>query len=114
MTNQFQVRTVIPHCRQSKKKSKNVVSDDQTDDEENNGEENDDDDESEQGNGSKYFKPKSKVQQPLTCIQSSDTRICIKVRSVVEWFSHLKKKNKAIDRVMNTVLGHLGFYKPTL
>jgi hypothetical protein len=111
LTNQFQVKTVIPLCRQSKKKTKNVfneaVNDDQTDNEQNNGDENDDDDddESEQGKGNP--KRKSKVQQPLTCIQYSEARICTKVRSVVERVFATLKKNKAIDRVRNSVLGHL-------
>jgi hypothetical protein len=102
LTNQFQVKTVIPHCRQSKKKTKMSLTKPLTmikfDNEENNGDENDDDDddESEQGKGNPKWK--SKVQQPLTCIQSPEARICTKVRYVVERvFATLKKIKQLIE-----------------
>ena len=104
LNKDYQVTTVMPHCRQSNKKTK---SDNEFEDNDDYDEEdiNDNDDDDFQN---KRLKKKNKSQQALTCIQSSEARLCTKVRCVVERVFAALKKNKAIDKVRNTVLGHLG------
>ena len=78
----------MPHCKKAKKKNN-----DQNEDEV----ENTDDE------------PEEKIKgQALTSTQSSDARMATKVRSVVERVFGTLKKNKAIDNLRNTVIGHLG------
>ena len=78
----------MPHCKKAKKK-KIVQNEDEVD--------NSDDE------------PEDKIKgQALTCSQSSDSRMATKLRSVVERVFCNLKKNKAMDNLRNTVLGHLG------
>ena len=54
----------------------------------------------------KLNKKSTKTQQPLTCQQSNEARRTTKIRSVVERVFGALKKNKAIDNMRNTVIGH--------
>ena len=60
------------------------------------------------GDEVKLKKKCTKGQQPLTCEQSNNARATTKVRSIVQRVYGALKKNKAIDNMRNTVLGHNG------
>jgi hypothetical protein len=49
-----------------------------------------------------------KKNDAFTCAQSSEARKCTKIRSMVETVFASVKKNKSLDFVRNTVIGHLG------
>jgi hypothetical protein len=103
LSDEYGLNVVIPHCQQ---KDKNKADDDD-------GENND----------SEQLKGKN---APFTSSQSSEARKCTKVRSMVERVFAILKKNKSLDFVRNSVLGHLGIdlrnacamhnftFKPTL
>ena len=98
MRKDFGLNAIIPHCDQF-----NISSSDSHDDDDDENEEEDD----EGGAINKNSKKRPK-NAGFTSLQSSEARICTKVRSMVERMFAVIKSNKSLDYVRNTVLGHLG------
>jgi hypothetical protein len=94
----FGLNAIIPHCDQFNKSSSDSHDDDDDENEE-------EDDEGGAINKNSKKRPKN---AGFTSLQSSEARICTKVRSMVERMFAVIKSNKSLDYVRNTVLGHLG------
>lgn len=115
MRKDYGLNVIIPHCDQFNKSSSENQNDDEDD--------YDDDDDDEE----RKQKPKKRPNNAgFTSLQSSEARICTKVRSMVERMFAVIKICKSLDYVRNSVLGHLGIdlrnacaihnftFKPTL
>ena len=98
LRDDYGLNVVIPHCQQNDKKG---VSKKKAGDEDN------DADHEVEYDFDNISKPKGK-NNPFTCSQSSEARKCTKVRSMVERVFAIIKKNKSLDFVRNSVLGHMG------
>ena len=78
LQNKFSVNTIIPHCKQNQTEEKDTNT-----------------------------KKETKKEQPLTAIESSQARLCTKIRSMVERMFSVIKQNYSLDYIRNTMIGHI-------
>ena len=82
LETEYKLRVIIPHCQQLEQKERKKED--------------------------TITKKSKKKDDTLTCEQSSQARMCTKIRSMVERIFSIIKQNYSLDYVRNTVLGHLG------
>ncbi len=61
-----------------------------------------------QGRLAKDRNKKNNSKDPLSCIESSRSRVCTKIRSMVERVFGMIKNHYALDFIRNTQVGHIG------